>query len=122
MAEYEATHSEEEVRDIVHHSMHFVEGSVILGINDDNRWMNHSFEPNSQVMLNKAGDWKLLYSYALRDIKAGEEIIENYMTCPKKTGGWVEEFIMKYDPERILIEVQLGIKESPKKQMLEDQQ
>ena len=123
MAEYEATHSVEEMRNIVHHSLHFVEGNLLLYINDDdNKWMNHSFEPNSQVMLNKAGDWKLLYSYALKDIKAGEEIVENYITCPKKTGGWVEEIIKKYDPDRILLEVQLGIKENPNKILLEDQQ
>ena len=59
-------------------------------------------------------------SVALRDIKAGEEILENYCNSVKRSGNWAEEVVDKYDRERLLLEDELGIKEE-KDKMYDDQ-
>jgi hypothetical protein len=54
---------------------------TLFFIPDDGRYVNHSFEPNSAVCPDSDG----LCSYALCDIAAGEEILEDYTrydNCP----------------------------------------
>ena len=115
IGEFVATHSPEEIANVVHHSKYYVEGDTLIYLEDGQQCMNHSSDPNSQVILNKEGDWKRLRSYALRDIKAGEEILEDYGNYIKGSGGWIEPLVHKYDPDRLAIEVELGIKEYPNK-------
>lgn len=42
-----------------------------------------------------------MHSIALRDIKAGEEITEDYSNYTKLTGDWVEDVFRKYVPSRL---------------------
>lgn len=62
------------------------EDALVLSL-DNSRYVNHSFQPNSGSLC--SGD--PLASAALRDIAAGEEIVENYMDyaqCPWATLRW----------------------------------
>lgn len=65
---------------------------------DDGRFFNHSFDPN--VALGGVLDQKsqethdMLSSYALRDIKAGEEIIDDYNTYATDP-EWYDELARK---------------------------
>ena len=53
---------------------------------DDSKYMNHSFEPNNGLVPELV-DWDSLY--ALRDIKKGEELLEDYGTYT--VVPWFEE-------------------------------
>lgn len=64
----------EEVAAILHRTMHYMEGNLLIFLRDGTEAMNHSFEPNSICILDKEGNWKNLKSVAKRLIKAGEEI------------------------------------------------
>ncbi len=57
-------------------------------LNDGSEVTNHSFEPNSRLIFNNEKEWKKLYSIALKDIKAGEEIVENYELYPCYSDSW----------------------------------
>jgi SET domain-containing protein len=61
--------SDDERRDFVDHTFHYA-GCVIY-ILDDGKLMNHDQTPN--VISDQGGN-----VYALRDIQAGEELLENY--------------------------------------------
>jgi uncharacterized protein len=58
------------------YSIYFKEHDLMVLIPDNGRYVNHADAPNSGAVL----DGTLLYSVALRDIAAGEEITEDYST------------------------------------------
>jgi SET domain-containing protein len=69
------------------YSYYGAESDELILCLDNSRFVNHSFEPNSGAL--PGGD--PLVSLALRDIAAGEEIVENYMDyarCPWATLRW----------------------------------
>ena len=51
-----------------------------------------------------------MHSVTLRDIKAGEEITEDYSHYVKMTGDWVEDVFTKYVPSRIQFERDFNIR------------
>ena len=59
-------------------SMYYIDGDKLILFRDGSGFVNHSFEPNSQIVYNEEKEFTKLYSVALKDIKAGEEITENY--------------------------------------------
>lgn len=81
--------------------MYYADGDKLVIFRDGSGCVNHSFEPNSQIVFNKEKDVNKLYSIALKDIKAGEEIVENYGNYCKKSNNWSEEFLRKYTPGRL---------------------
>ena len=113
--DYIASHSFEEVASMIHLSKHFMEGNILMHLRDGRGHVNHSFEPNSQAILDRQGDWKKMRAVAIKEIKEGEEILEDYSNFVKGSGTWVEEVINKYDRERLLLEDELGIKEKKDK-------
>ena len=91
-------------------TMYYPDADVLISLREGSGCLNHSFEPNSRIIYNKENDpWKL-YSITLRDIKAGEEITENYGNYMKQSGTWAEEYIKKYVPSRIEFEAEYGVK------------
>ena len=81
--------------------MYYHDGEVILVLRDGAGVVNHSFEPNSEVVYNKEKKCDLLKSVARRDIKAGEEICEDYSNFPKLSNNWAEKFLRRYVPSRL---------------------
>lgn len=51
--------------------MYYADAEVLLPLRDGSGVVNHSFEPNSQVVYNEEKRVELLKSITLRDIKAG---------------------------------------------------
>ena len=73
------------------YSYYSAEDDVLILILDHARYTNHSFQPNSDVYPEPG----VIGSIALRDIKAGEEIMEDYSEfdhCPWP--GFAEEYWM----------------------------
>lgn len=62
---------------------------------DGCEWINHSDQENSQYVPQE--DYREAYSIALRDIKAGEEIVENYDNYKKTSIPWVRRLLEKYE-------------------------
>lgn len=61
---------------------------------DNGRFVNHSDKPNLSAPANMTKDQSWQYSAAIRDIKKGEELTENYNgydTC-----NWLDEFYKLY--------------------------
>jgi SET domain-containing protein len=112
----------EEVRDFVHgktheelvsildYSMYYPGGDIIVVLRDGAGVVNHSFEPNSQIVYNEENSAEKLCSMALRDIKAGEEIVENYGNYLKHSNNWSEDLFKKYVPSRLEFEAAFDIK------------
>lgn len=98
-----------ELEDLLMYSMYYHDGDVLMILRDGCGVVNHSNKPNSKLVLNPEGDWKKLKSVALRDIKAGEEILENYSLYSKKNVEWIEEVYRQYLPERIEFETVANI-------------
>ena len=73
--------------------MYYEDGETLLVLRDGTGVTNHTNNPNSQVVYNKENDYCKLYSYALRDIKAGEEIAESYSNYCKRRNNWAEKII-----------------------------
>ena len=90
---------------------------MLIWLRDGTQSTNHSFEPNSEYV-HHPNDWCKIKSIALRDIKAGEEITEDYSNYTKSTGDWVEELWQKYLPERLKFEQDQGIKQIVKSWMI----
>ncbi|GAB4579909.1 MAG: SET domain-containing protein-lysine N-methyltransferase [Anaerolineales bacterium] len=73
------------------YSYYSAEDDVLIFILDNARYTNHSFQPNSTV-LDEPG---VIGSITLRDIQAGEEIMEDYSLfdhCPWP--GFAKEYWM----------------------------
>ena len=68
--------------------MYYPDGEKLIVLRDGFGCANHSLEPNSLMVNNQEKDWTKLYSKTLRDIKAGEEITENYENYCKLTNNW----------------------------------
>lgn len=64
-----------ELQDLLMYSMYYNDGDVLVMLRDGCGVVNHSEQPNSKVVFNPEGDWRQLKSVAIRDIKAGEEIV-----------------------------------------------
>jgi hypothetical protein len=93
-----------EVTDVLTRTMNYEDGNVFIYLRDGTQVMNHSDEPNSQVVYNEEGDYRQLRSIAIRDIKAGEELTENYAHYTKSRNNWVEEVFREYLPSRLEFE------------------
>lgn len=90
--------------------MHYKDGNMLILLQDGTGLLNHSFEPTCQIVFDQKKRWENMHSVALRDIKAGEEITEDYSYYVKKTGDWVEDVFRKYVPSRIQFEIDFNIK------------
>lgn len=55
--------------------------------------MNHSEDPNSQIVYNEEKDYRKLVSVTLRDIRAGEEITENYKNYVFGNTEWANYYM-----------------------------
>jgi SET domain-containing protein len=66
--------------DILHYAYYLEEIDRLLYICDDARYLNHSFEPNSEGMpcYRDEHGTLVLYSMTLRDVEEGEELFEDY--------------------------------------------
>lgn len=62
------------LKDIMRGSLYYAEADLMLFFRDGSEYMNHSFEPNSQIIYPQSHDYRELKSYALKDIKKGDEI------------------------------------------------
>lgn len=62
---------------------------------DNGRFVNHSDEPNLAGPTDLPREISWQYSVALRDIKKGEELTENYNTYD--TSEWLDDLCKKYD-------------------------
>ena len=64
---------------ILEHGYYVEKYDALVFIPDEGRFVNHSFRPNSAVCPDSDG----LCSHALRDIAAGDEILEDYSQFDK---------------------------------------
>ena len=90
--------------------MYYDDGDEFIILRDGSGAINHSFQCNSQCIKNKENKFQKLYSVALRDIKAGEEMTEDYSNYVKNSNNWVQEMLRKYKPSRLQFQKQFGIK------------
>jgi SET domain-containing protein len=67
-----------ELKAILHGGIFLKDCDLFMAFRDGSEYMNHSFDPNSQIRYPESKDYRELVSYALRDIRAGEEITEHY--------------------------------------------
>lgn len=56
---------------------------------DGSEFMNHSENPNSQVVFDIGKDYRKMKSYTLKAIKAGDEITENYANYLSNNTEWI---------------------------------
>lgn len=54
-----------------------------------------------------SNDYREIISYALRDIKAGEEILENYEDYLSLDAEWVIKLMEEFNPSRIEFEEEI---------------
>lgn len=76
------------------YSYYSAEDDALILILDQARYTNHSFQPNSDVIPEPG----IIGSITLRDIKAGEEILEDYSEfdhCPWR--GFAKEYWLPND-------------------------
>lgn len=90
--------------------MYYPDADKLIVLRDGSGCINHSFEPNSQIVYNKENDCTKLHSKTQKKIKAGEEITENYGNYCKISGNWAEEFFRKHMPSRLEFEAAFDIK------------
>ena len=101
---------EEEIHDLLMYSMYYPDLDSLVILQDGCGVVNHSDQPNSKVIFNPEHDWQKLTAEALRDIKAGEEITQNYGQYSKQNVEWIHEVFQKYLPERLEFEKEANIK------------
>lgn len=68
--------------------MYYEEGDKLIHLRDGSGVLNHEFDCNSQMIPNPENNHDKLVSVATRDIKAGEEIVEDYGNYVKSTNNW----------------------------------
>lgn len=68
----------EKLHSILRCSFYYADADVLIQVNDGSEFMNHWEDPNSQIIYNQEKDYRKLVSVTLRDIKAGEEVVEDY--------------------------------------------
>ena len=90
--------------------MYYPDADKLIVLQDGAGCINHSFEPNSQIVYNEEKDSSKLYSKALKDIKIGEEVLENYGNYCKLSNNWAEEFFRQHMPSRLEFEAEFEIK------------
>lgn len=78
---------------------------------DSSQFINHALPPNSQIVYPESNDYRDLKAYALRDIKAGEEIVEDYSNYLSLGCKWVIPLLEKYNPPRLEFELSLAKRE-----------
>ena len=81
--------------------MYYKDGDQVVILQDGCGPTNHSFEPNSKLIKNKENDFFKLYCVSTREIKAGEEICEDYVDYVKSSNNWAEDLFRKYVPSRL---------------------
>lgn len=109
--ELEAFTDPEELKTILHGGLYLKDNDAFLVFHDGSCFMNHSFTPNSQIVYPASKDYRELVSYTLRDIKAGEEICENYENYSSFDSEWVPKLMEKFNTMRI--EFEDKIRKSP---------
>ena len=96
--------------EILEHTMYYDEAGLLIHLRDGCGVLNHSFDFNSQMINNRQNKFEKLYSITTRDIKAGEEITEDYGNYIKITNNWAQEIFGRYVPSRLEFEKDFGIK------------
>ena len=86
----------------------YLHGGLVNHINDDGTFFNHSKNPNSGFV---NGDHKS--TYAIRDIKKGEEILEDY-----REYEWPSWFLKILDQYKIKIQEDVSDSESQRNGMI----
>lgn len=94
--ELEAKRDPGELHLILASGIYLKDWDVFLNLRDGSYYMNHSFTPNGQIDYPESRDYRDLVSYALRDIKAGEEITESYQNYLNTNSNWVPDLMKKY--------------------------
>jgi hypothetical protein len=87
----------EEMWKIMQAGIYLKDNDLFLVFYDGSEYMNHSFNPNSQIVYPESKDYRELKPYALRDIKAGEEITEDYSNYFSHPSSWVPRLMEKYN-------------------------
>ena len=88
------------------------EGGLLIHLRDVSAVINHSENFNSQMISNPDNDFQKLYCVTTRDIKAGEELTEDYGNYVKMTHNWAEDVFRKYVPSRLDFEKNHEIKKT----------
>ena len=74
---------------------------MFIELRDGSHYTNHSDDDwNGQTVYDPSKDYKKMTNVAMRDIKVGEEITETYLTYMSTKAKWVNDLMIKYDPER----------------------
>ena len=103
----------EEITAILDHTMYYqAEGGLLVHLRDGSAVINHSLNFNSQMISNPENDFQKLYCVTTRDIKAGEEMYEDYGNYVKMSQNWAEDIFRKYVPSRLDFEKDHEIKKT----------
>lgn len=81
--------------------MYFKCNDTWVAFYDGSDYINHSLNPNSQIVYPESKDYRDLKAITLRDIKAGEEIVEDYSNYPVTESKWLGAFMEKYQSGRL---------------------
>ena len=94
----------EKLHSIMRRSFYYADADVLIEGNDGSEFMNHWEDPNSQIVYNEEKDYRKLISVTLRDIKAGEEVVEDYANYVFGHTPWANHYMSTYYPERKALE------------------
>jgi SET domain-containing protein len=109
--ELEAITDSYELNSILQGGLYLKDNDAFLVFHDGSEFMNHCFRPNSQIVYPQSKDYRELVSYAIWDIKAGEEIFENYENYSSFNAEWLANLMEKFNNSRIWFED--AIRKSP---------
>jgi SET domain-containing protein len=87
-----------ELYELLHVGIYLKHSDAFLVFHDGTQFTNHSLEPNSKAVMPTSKDYTQMISYALKDIKAGEEIFENYEGYLSFEAEWLIKLMEKYNP------------------------
>ena len=108
LEELEAIGDPAAIRDILNGGMHYKFNDTWVAFFDGSQYINHSLTPNSQIIYPESQDYRELKAITLRDIKAGEEIVEDYSNYCSLNSKWLGAVMEKYNGPRLEFEAELA--------------
>jgi SET domain-containing protein len=105
--ELEAVGDHDAIRSIFHGGMYFKCNDTWVAFFDGSEYINHSLSPNSQIVYPESMDYRDLKAITLKDVKAGEEIVEDYSNYCCLDSKWLGSYMQKYKATRLEFEAGL---------------
>lgn len=106
-SELHAIEDEETLKGVLHGGFYIEGADVFVELKDGSQFTNHAEDCNSQVVFDPSGDYRRMTYIAKKDIRAGEEITDNYGNYLSTNAEWVDVLMRTHLPDRKEIEAQV---------------